>query len=505
MVESDQANKHGTEHDRIGGYLGASNCGSDYKMKNDQKAVDHHDNEVYDVENENEDDDPSSFYAKAYETYNEKQNHNMTSSINVNSIGGNRSHSSDNYDSEQDMYTFNYSDDDNLHTITFDHNHDEHANTNMSRNKHTNVHTHHTKNHINEYNENDEDSDALLVVNTVALNYDMGITNETKVCCSLCRRSQLFRAISKQSKRLYCCKETSNHNSNSNNDDDDDGGLQDKPSNEELLSMAFLTFLTFLICQLIAAVFAKSEAMLGDSAAMAVDAFTYGFNLVAEQLKNKLNLEQLQQRQQQQDQLSSSSHEQFIRLQEREMKKYKLYLELIPPVISVTALIGVTSIILKQSIQVLILDSTRDILEQTDPNIIVMGVFSFVNLFVDILNICFFASANHAFGYNTTEPYDITNKDEKDTHYHLSDGSDDDDTEIDWNNYDNGGDDQNYEEETVELVQQQPQDQDTNNTEPSAIQQMNGRKSEEYVITSSSYQSHIVDEKNVNMVRSSQS
>merc|ERR1712076_296214 len=64
----------------------------------------------------------------------------------------------------------------------------------------------------------------------------------------------------------------------------------DKPTNEYLLSTAFISFLSFTIVQSIAAYVAKSESMVGDSVAMAVDSFTYGFNLFAERMKNRADV-----------------------------------------------------------------------------------------------------------------------------------------------------------------------------------------------------------------------
>ena len=413
------------------------------------------------------DDDPSSFYAKAYETYD----------ANGNATSHNSTEDEANGD-EQDMYVLNYSDDSNCHTITFDDENEEHMRSL------TNI------NLQDDYEHDNEDNDALLVVNTVALNYDMGITNETKVCCSLCRRSRLFQFISKKCRRclagvcccsspsggptctLCCCRNSKSQNRSHNNklnhddfdgDDDDDEGLHDKPSNEELLSMAFLTFLTFTIAQLIAAYFAKSEAMMGDSAAMGVDAFTYGFNLVAEQLKNKVNQQQQQQQQKftmsihngnidnQQQQQQQMNEQKLLLIQERRNRKYKLCLELVPPIISVTTLIAVTIVILKQSIQVLILDSTRDVVDQSNPNIIIMFTFSVVNLFVDIVNVCFFASANHAFGYDTMDVNDeeVYERDEQ-----VNPTNNNNDNEVDWNDYDNDCDDTCYKEQTIELVEQ---------------------------------------------------
>ena len=102
------------------------------------------------------------------------------------------------------------------------------------------------------------------------------------------------------------------------------------------MSVAFISFLTFTICQAVAAYFANSQAMMGDSMAMGVDAFTYdGFNhLMAERMKHKihvsipclnimntLNIPQMQ-----------IQHDE--RWNQRAKRKQTLVLELVPPIIS---------------------------------------------------------------------------------------------------------------------------------------------------------------------------
>jgi len=107
----------------------------------------------------------------------------------------------------------------------------------------------------------------------------------------------------------------------------------EEPSNETLLSTAFVTFLVFCVCQTVASFLAHSQAMLGDSAAMWVDSFTYAFNLYAERKK------------------SSST------------RKERLRLELIPPLVSVISLVGVTSYIISDALSTIIGDKDID-----DPN-----------------------------------------------------------------------------------------------------------------------------------------
>ena len=69
----------------------------------------------------------------------------------------------------------------------------------------------------------------------------------------------LFRTVMGVSGLSSCFGDNSNNNNNN------------KPSNETLLLVAFISFLLFASVQLVVAIIAKSEAMIGDCAAMAVD------------------------------------------------------------------------------------------------------------------------------------------------------------------------------------------------------------------------------------------
>jgi len=209
------------------------------------------------------------------------------------------------------------------------------------------------------WNEDEE----LYLIEPVPMSFDMGVNKKISVCCSFQR----------------CCKNTGFSDT-------------DKPSNEYLLGIAFISFLVFTILQSIAATIAKSESMKGDSFAMAVDAFTYGFNLFAEWMKNKnRSLTQVG--------LISPGIEKQNAIRSRQ--KMNLLLELIPPLISVITLVFVIIFILKKSIGTLILDSNRAKEEQGKPNVIVMFSFSVGNLLLDFLNVFCFAKADHALGYNT--------------------------------------------------------------------------------------------------------
>jgi len=140
---------------------------------------------------------------------------------------------------------------------------------------------------------------------------------------------------------------------------------------------------------------------MGDSAAMMVDALTYLFNWYAERQKRAYS-----------EVLAGDTVTDVMILQ---YQKYRLQLELVPPLISVSTLLVVTVFVLRTAIQVLILDITRDVSLQSDPNVNLMMLFSFLNLLLDVLNVFCFAKAKHAFGYDTS----IDNE-EDETHKHRN-------------------------------------------------------------------------------------
>mmetsp|Transcript_11885 Transcript_11885/g.16635 ORF Transcript_11885/g.16635 Transcript_11885/m.16635 type:complete len:354 (-) Transcript_11885:1329-2390(-) len=174
-----------------------------------------------------------------------------------------------------------------------------------------------------------------------------------------------------------------------------------RPSNETLLSTAFMSFMGFTICQTIAAVVAGSEAMMGDSAAMFVDALTYLFNWIAERRKN--GFDEIWEQEHQADDEVNIEKQKLER--ERAKRKMVLKMELIPPLVSVTTLVGVTIMVSKQAIRVIILDVHRDESEQANPNVNLMLIFSSMNLGLDVLNVFCFAKANHALGYETSHEH----------------------------------------------------------------------------------------------------
>jgi len=115
--------------------------------------------------------------------------------------------------------------------------------------------------------------------------------------------------------------------------------------------------------------------MMADCAAMAVDAMTYLFNYAAERIKNRTSPDK-------DDHLSPEARQ-------RRKKLQILYLELIPPLISVTTLMAVTILSLKQAIDVLMTDTT----DEPSPDVVIMTIFSLLNLILDAVNVSCFAKA----------------------------------------------------------------------------------------------------------------
>ena len=178
--------------------------------------------------------------------------------------------------------------------------------------------------------------------------------------------------------------------------DQDLDELSSPPSNKKLLCIAFVSFQSFATVQIFVALYAGSEAMLGDSIAMMVDALTYLFNLIAERQK-EIYASKLKQQNNVTAPATALTRSRMV----LQYRKYTYQLELIPPLISVSILLVVTVLVMKESIHTLILDTQRDASLQSDPNINLMVLFSFFNLLLDFLNVGCFASASHAFGYKT--------------------------------------------------------------------------------------------------------
>lgn len=115
--------------------------------------------------------------------------------------------------------------------------------------------------------------------------------------------------------------------------------------------------------------------MMADCAAMAVDAITYLFNYSAEYIKHRPLTEQEQ--------------ELDPHVLHQQKKLQRLYLELIPPLLSVSTLVVVTVVSLKQAIDVLLEDEPLEY----PPDVVIMLLFSGMNLILDVFNVTCFARA----------------------------------------------------------------------------------------------------------------
>lgn len=169
-------------------------------------------------------------------------------------------------------------------------------------------------------------------------------------------------------------------------------------SNEYALGVAFWSFVLFTATQIVFAVIANSQAMMADSQAMCVDALTYLFNLMAERLKRKsFNEEEV-----------NSMHPKLLAYRR---ERLRLYLELIPPLISASILMLVTFSATQAALMSLSKPQHKDTV-----NINLMLIFSFGNLLLDVLNVGCFANAHQAYGIGEVEKEEIlytTSRDEE--------------------------------------------------------------------------------------------
>ncbi|GAX13531.1 hypothetical protein FisN_27Lh025 [Fistulifera solaris] len=165
-----------------------------------------------------------------------------------------------------------------------------------------------------------------------------------------------------------------------------------RPSNERLLATAFVTFVSFASLQLVFAFIADSEAMKGDSAAMMVDSMTYLCNWLAEHRKNHFDWNGTTG-----DAAVDSVRAQKLR--ERAYRKMVLQMEIVPPLVSVSTLLSVTTVVTYRAVLVLMQGVSSS---SRHPNLRLMMGFSLFNLGLDCLNVFCFARAKHLTGYSTT-------------------------------------------------------------------------------------------------------
>lgn len=150
--------------------------------------------------------------------------------------------------------------------------------------------------------------------------------------------------------------------------------------NEYVLNVAFWTFLVFTIAEAFFAVVAGSQSMLEDAEAMSVDALTYLFNLWAEKVKHRPYSEK---------ELRMSRG-----LRNLHRERLRLYMELVPPLISVVTLILVTAYALRDAFESL--NDPED--QEDDVDVTLMMIFSILNMLLDFVNVTCFARAHQAFG-----------------------------------------------------------------------------------------------------------
>lgn len=150
--------------------------------------------------------------------------------------------------------------------------------------------------------------------------------------------------------------------------------------NEYALGFAFWSFVLFCTVQFVFAVIANSQAMIADSQAMAVDALTYLFNLIAERWKTRAFS---------QEDVDTLPPEVI----EYRRERLRLYLELVPPMMSAIILSIVTITSTREAFASL---AGND--DDEDVNVRLMLIFSFANLVLDVFNVTCFARAHHAYG-----------------------------------------------------------------------------------------------------------
>ncbi len=169
--------------------------------------------------------------------------------------------------------------------------------------------------------------------------------------------------------------------------------------NQQILGMAFYTFLGITILQTIFAVHARSTALLADSIAMFVDAFTFLGNLVAERIKFR-NDAQVQECcsicSEKDDNDVNNTMETERRQLQLKLQLQNLYMELVPPGISVAVLLYVTWATTMDALATLchIENGDEDLDPNDEPDIKVMMIFAFLALLVDLFNLASFSEAH---------------------------------------------------------------------------------------------------------------
>lgn len=154
------------------------------------------------------------------------------------------------------------------------------------------------------------------------------------------------------------------------------GHVPDIPglSNETVLLGAFLSFMLFVVFEVIAGLQAQSLSLIGDAASMAVDAMTYLANFLAVRA------------------MRIRGTRGGGALSTTEVLIY----EVLPPSISMTVLLGVTVFILSDAVETLTDgDAERGSTEEEVSRGMTMLIFGGINLAVDVVNVVFFIKREH--------------------------------------------------------------------------------------------------------------
>lgn len=164
----------------------------------------------------------------------------------------------------------------------------------------------------------------------------------------------------------------------------------------------FASFLVFTIAQFVLAFAANSLSLLGDTSAQIVDCIDYSLNFVAE--RRKLRFDKLYQ-----DPYPNLTRERAFQLRQRAKRKAILFWEVVPPMISVICLVGVTTYVLQDSTRTLIQDfTTKPKSQQDSVNLTLVLTLQLVNLAIDILNFTCFAKIHHLRGFETVHQLRLT-------------------------------------------------------------------------------------------------
>jgi len=155
-------------------------------------------------------------------------------------------------------------------------------------------------------------------------------------------------------------------------------GGSSKSTNLKALLFAFASFLIFSIVQLLFGLRANSQAMVGDSITMILDAFTYLGNGLAEfsKAKGKANT-------QTQTPTTTPSRS----------SKTLLYLECVGPSFSVITLIAVTIYILNEALGTLAAEKAAradGVVLDDETDVKIMLLFASLNLGIDVVNVFVF-------------------------------------------------------------------------------------------------------------------